>query len=302
MITDKQRERRKQYIGASDVPALFGLDDYKNIADVWASKVLDLPEKDVEWLSRGNRYEKPLIQFVEEQEGRHVITDRRRTFVVCPHQPALASNLDGFIAAPEAKVVECKTSVFGEKWGEPGTDEVPFAVNLQVQAQMLCSGIPEAYVAALLGRRGAFEGLFVVKMSKEIQSAIIARVQWFVDAHVSKRIPPDRIAPLNIDILRKMKREPLKYADVQTSLITEWEEAKRLRLDAEKYEDDVFGRILLELGDAEGAFMDDGRVFTFFEQGKRDINREYLREKYPDIYEECQKQTFYRVARIKKEK
>ena len=43
-ITDTQRERRKQYIGGSDVAALFGADPFKTAADVVASKIYDLED------------------------------------------------------------------------------------------------------------------------------------------------------------------------------------------------------------------------------------------------------------------
>jgi len=43
-ITETQRLRRKKHIGASDAPAIVGVDHFRNIADVYYSKINDLDD------------------------------------------------------------------------------------------------------------------------------------------------------------------------------------------------------------------------------------------------------------------
>jgi plasmid stabilization system protein ParE len=85
------------------------------------------------------------------------------------------------------------------------------------------------------------------------------------------------------------------------SLITEWEETKKSRLDAEKAEKAAFARVLASLGDAEGMRLADGREVTyFFQNGAATIDRELLSTKYPAIYQEVSRKNQFRVCRIRK--
>lgn len=38
MITDKQREQRRRYIGGSDMAAILGVDPWKTQVDLWLEK------------------------------------------------------------------------------------------------------------------------------------------------------------------------------------------------------------------------------------------------------------------------
>lgn len=44
MITAEQREERRKWVGASDVAAILGLDEFRTANDIWASKVHELDD------------------------------------------------------------------------------------------------------------------------------------------------------------------------------------------------------------------------------------------------------------------
>jgi len=311
MITEQQRQERRKYLGSSDISALFvdeqgaSLDPFKTATDVWASKVFELePDKTSKAADRGNRYESALIEFAAQELGVIIETRPERLgYIDSEHvgadgQPIFACNLDGFF---ESGIVEAKTTGLTGEWGEPGTDDVPLRVNLQVQHQMLCSGFQRAHIAVLLGKWGLTEEMYLVERNEEIINAIIARgTQFWNDFVLTKTLPPATEAG-HIETFKRIVRVPEKFAEVESGKVFQWELRKQVRLDAEKQEKEAFAELLTLLGDAEGVHLDDGRLFTYFKQKGADvIDRKRLQAEYPDVYQAVTRENSYRVARIKK--
>ena len=48
-ITEKQRQRRRDHLGASDMAAVMGVSPYRNAWTIWAEKTGRLEEHDPEW-------------------------------------------------------------------------------------------------------------------------------------------------------------------------------------------------------------------------------------------------------------
>ena len=69
-ITETQRLARRNHIGASDLPAIMGLDTFKTAADVWLEKrgmLIDQPAKEA--MKAGNRFEGGVVDYAEEELG-----------------------------------------------------------------------------------------------------------------------------------------------------------------------------------------------------------------------------------------
>ena len=319
MITEEQRKQRKNFIGASDIAALFTDDEGKSLnpfataLDVWALKVYDQEpdsQKESKAISIGHRYESALIEFAEGELGCKIGTHpESMRFVDKKHldkngNPVFACNLDGLTVYDGVtnEIVEAKTTGLTGEWGEPGTDDVPFRVLLQVQHQMLCTGLLKAHIAVLLGKWGLEEHMYVVERNEDIITAIVERGLQFWNEHVLTKIPPPDSEPGNIELFKRIIRVPEKFAEVDNSLIGEWETRKTERLYSEKLEKIAFAELLLELGDAEGVNMDAGRTLTYFKQERNGIDSKLLKADYPEVHKAVQKTSVFRVARIKKGK
>lgn len=322
MITEQQRQERRKYLGSSDIAALFtdkdgkSLDPFKNAVDVYNTKVYELTDdKETAAQNRGNRYEAAMIQYVEDYAGVKVVThpDKLRyinaDITGMDGNPIFAANLDGFIpgdatAIPSIMpiIVEAKTTSMGDEWGTPGTDEVPDRVNLQVHHQMLCTGWTMAYVVVLRSLFGRLdESLYIVKRDERIISAIVKRGTQFWNEYTLTGTPPPDSEPGDIRIYKRIVRTPEKYSDVPIDRILAWDQAKQARIDAEKAEKEAFSRLMEKLGDAEGAYIDEDREFTYFEQNaapKIDFAR--LKAEWPDVYASISTPNTCRVARIRK--
>lgn len=314
-ITDEQRKERKNHLGSSDIAALFtddedkSLDPFQNATDVYTSKVFDLePDKETKAMSRGNRYEKPLIAYAEEELGWGIVTDPKKLRFVCKEHPIFACNLDGFIEGIDdisppvlPQIIEAKTTGLSGEWGEPGTDDVPLRVILQVQHQMLCTGWQKAHIVVLMGKFTLAEEMYVVERNESIINSIIERGEQFWNDHVIPKIPPEETESGNIQIFKRIRRVPNKYAELKPELISRWEEAKQNCLELERVKEAMFAEILKALGDAEGVLLNDGREFVYFKQRTADkIDRKKLKAEFPDIYNQVATENTARVPRIRK--
>jgi len=316
MITEQQRQERRKYLGSSDIASLFvdeegkSLNPFATSADVWASKVFELePEKESVAMARGNRYEAALIEFASQELGVYIETDPEKLrFIDTEHLdlngiPIFECNLDGYtdILKGIPEIVEAKTTGLTGEWGEPGTDDVPLRVNLQVQHQMLCTGFSKAHIVVLLGKWGLTEEMYLVERNEDIIQAIITRGTQFWNDYVLTKTPPPETEAGHVETFKRIVRVPEKFAEVDSGIVFKWETWRQARLDAEKQEKEAFAKLLTFMGDAEGAYLNDGRMLTYFKQKGADvINRQKLLTEYPDVYHAVAQENRYRVARLKK--
>lgn len=316
MITEQQRQERRKYLGSSDIASLFvdehgaSLDPFQTAADVWASKVFELePNKKTAAMDRGNRYESALIEFASQELGTPIETNPEKLrFIDNYHRGSdgkqiFACNLDGFFHpnGQMHEIVEAKTTGLTGEWGEPGTDDVPLRVNLQVQFQMSVTGSQRAHIAVLLGKWGLTEEMYLVERNEEIIAAIIARGTQFWNDHVLTKVPPPATEAGHIETFNRIIRVPEKFAEIDSGKVFQWELRRGVRLDAEKQEEAAFAELLALLGDAEGVHLEDGRLFTYFKQKVASIiDRKRLQAEYPDVYKDVTRENYCRVARIKR--
>lgn len=310
MITKEQLEKRRKYLGASDVSALFTDEEGKSLNpfamayDVWVSKVYELEEgKSTDSQKRGNHCESGLLEYAKDELGVTIETGPDKLWVQCKEHPVFVANLDGYcLKDMEMCVIEAKSSGMVNEWGEPYTDQCPYRVIIQCQSQLLCTGWNTAYVPVLTGGRwGLTESMYVIKRNEEIINAIIKRGEDFWNNHVLTKIPPETSELGDIQLLKRIKRIPEKYADVDPALILQWENVKAERSAKEKEEKELFTKLLMELGDADGVQLPDGRELTYFLQnGAALVDRKRLENEYPAVWSAITSENTYRVARIRK--
>ena len=307
MLTTKQREMRKKHIGASEVAALFGLNPFKTGADIWLSKCFETEKTDVQSnaIEMGNEFEAPLLAWAAKELNVKVSGDPESLFAVCAEHPIFSATLDERIVGL-SEAIEAKTTSMSDEYGEPGTDQVPDRVNLQCQTQMLCHVLDKVHVVVLMGRNGLKRELYHVNRDEKIISAIIQRGEWFWREFVETKHQPPELdengQPLfglgNLDIIKRVQRQPQTWAEVPLDLIVDWETKRDARLNAEKTEKEALSRILTPLGDAEGVMMD-GRTFTYFATIKQILDQSKLKTEYPEIYKSMLRESVNRTPRIK---
>lgn len=161
---------RRQDLTSTDVAALFGLSPYLSAFELFHRKHggMDVGGIDTERTRWGNRLEASIARGVAEDQGWEV--DSMDEYIRLPEHRigssfdfrqrsndirSVSLEEDTVIRGKSNFLLECKNVdglEFRNNWGE--TDfglEAPAHIELQVQHQMLVSGIGEAYIAALIG-------------------------------------------------------------------------------------------------------------------------------------------------------
>lgn len=253
-LTLEELQARSQWIGSSDVPALLGVDKYRNIADLYAEKagLIELRVTTSDAADWGDRLEPVMCEWIAERLGEEVVRGEHRA----SPDGMLRAQLDGYLHSL-GETVEVKTSGLlnpmfrpdAESWGSDGTDEVPFRVIAQVQFALMLSGAPRGHVAAFLGG-GVGPRHYVIEAMPDLQREIERRARAFWREHVTPRVPPTEIP--HVETLQALKREEGKVEYLMnTDLPDEWMEAATAAKDAKDRLDAVKARVLHAMGDAE---------------------------------------------------
>lgn len=259
-------ERRREVYTASDMGVLFGLPGFgkRTLADVWFEKQYGLKTDNSTPSTRlGQKMEPLILDEAETTLGRIV---ERQTWV-CKGQ--IGATLDG-LCERDGRPVEAKTSgllwMADTEWGDGG-DEVPSAILLQVQAQLLVTESDQAVVAAIIGGRGFM--LYEIPRSEALINAMQQKAAAFMATLISEQ-PPDE--PPQLETLKRIRRQPEKVlprSDEIERLYQEFEEANALSKAAKGDKEHIQRKLLAMLGDAEAAECNGG-LLTYFEQSRKE--------------------------------
>jgi putative phage-type endonuclease len=268
-ICAEQRELRKRYIGSSDAAAVCGLDPYRSAFDVWLEKTGQADGfEGNENTERGNLLEPVVLAWAQDKIGQPF---KRDVMMVAP-DGLLVANLDG-VGYPKLSgdfIVEAKTSTSIDEWGEPGTDQVPERVTVQVHHQFAVAGPAYrlAYVPVLLPVFGRFDfRLYRVERSDELADVVAERGAAFMRDHVLRRVAPEGCLP-SLEVLKRVRREPKSVVPVADELVDSFVALRAARLQAEKDEREAEKALLAALGTAEGGEFSRG-MCTYFETKRK---------------------------------
>jgi len=282
-ITEAQRLRRKKHIGASDAPAIVGVDHFRNIADVYYSKINDLDDiKETDAIEVGNLCENAVLNWFVKERNVKIRRNQNRVHKNKIMSASLDAEVVGIKEGVEAKTSGLTSPYQPTEWGEPYTDEVPERVIIQCQHQMaVVANMNIVWVPALLGGIGF--RLYKVERNESLIRDLEEIELDFWHKNVQKQIPPEDNLPA-LSLLKRIKRVPEKVVNIDSEIVKNWNEAKEVMRLAKKKKEETEQVLFSLLGDAEAADCDLGRV-TYFEQSRK----EYL-----------VKASTYRVPRFKK--
>jgi len=172
---DHWHELRASVLTSTDASAMFGLSPYMTKYELWHRKksqdrLILGPSERMNW---GNRLEEAIALGAAEDNKWMIMPFKE--FVINEHLK-IGSSFDYKIMSPEIAILEVKnvdSMAFRKNWNpdDDGAIESTPYIELQIQHQMLVSGIKKAYIAALVGGN---ELTIVERIAnKEIQDAIL---------------------------------------------------------------------------------------------------------------------------------
>jgi putative phage-type endonuclease len=167
-------------IGASDAPAVLGLDPFRGPFDVWEQQTgRAAPVEQTKPMERGNRLEDVAADWTAERTGLRLAHVRRT--IRDPRWPHLFAHPDRRVIGA-SQLVQVKT-----RWRDFDGGEVPLGVQAQVQQEMALTHTATCTVAVM-----TFEELFLheVPADPETWAEMSERLEaWYV-RHVEGDEPP----------------------------------------------------------------------------------------------------------------
>lgn len=299
-LTEQQLADRQLGIGGSDVAAILGLSPWKSPLDVYLEKVGEAgPIAANERMYWGQRLESIVADEYCTRHDRQV--RRKRQTVVHKQYPWMRANIDRIVVNLD-RLLECKTT--GERnadrWGEPGSDEIPELYMAQVQHYLVVTGRQVADVAVLIGGQEYRD--YTVEADREIRDLLLEEENRFWHDHVEARIPP---APRSVEEAARLwpssrAAEVFATPEVEAACarLAEIRDEKKA-LEADEKEQKLL--IQSQMGEADTLRDPDGRrtLATWSSNEQRALDTKALRAQYPELAEQFDKVTTVRRFLLK---
>jgi len=196
-LTPEQQKTRSQGIGGSEIAAVLGLNPYCTPLDIWARKTGRVGDQEAsEPMILGTHIGPGIAKAYAEISGRVIthIGAYERTHRH-PELPLAVATPDGLIrkskhAAPY-ETLECKrpNPRNWERWGEPGTDQVPEEVYLQA---MWTAGVVGMSGATIVMPAYSLQSYYV-PFDRELFGVMYCKAERFWEDHVCTGRPPPAV-------------------------------------------------------------------------------------------------------------
>ncbi len=191
---------RRDGLGASEVPAILGLDPYKSGLDIWLEKKgLAEPRTGDTMPQKVGRFAEAMIaSLYAEQTGAVLATvptarhPELATLFASADRMVVTGSVQRIIAGERPEwlyPVEIKNrGGIPQGWGEGGSDQVPDYIAVQVHIQMACYGMDRADVAALLG--GNDFRIYTLHRDAAIEATLLETAASWWQRHMVEGIEP----------------------------------------------------------------------------------------------------------------
>lgn len=265
---------------STDIAALFGLSPYKTKFELWHEKKAGEREdfKENARVTWGKRLEPAVAEGIAEDQGWAIrpmkeyvrllgqrigssfdfriqtgTDEERRDWACDDEQDAIL----------EIKCVDFLA--FRDGWTiDEGFIEAPAHIEIQVQHQMLVSGLRRTYIGVMVG--GNDIRVIEREADESVHRGILAAAHAFW-ASINANTPPDPVMPDDADAVIRMNQfaQPGKFLDLRgdVGIATLLQEYARYGLDkklAEEQQKAIKADILRHIGDAEKVITDVGKI------------------------------------------
>lgn len=268
MLTDEQRAKRHEGIGASDTPIIMGYSTYKTPYQLYLEKIGAI-EPDNEMTEQqywGNALEPIIInRFAEENDVQVTFPDT----VYHPEYPFIFANLDGWIESENA-VIEAKSanSFQRKEWDMALTDGIPLVYLIQVAKQCLITNATRGYCAVLIG--GMEYKQFIYERDAALEELILKADLDFWNC-VQNRIEPDPISTSDCRLKfpkphpDKVVQSNFRTANALVGLMN----VKASIKDLNETEDKMKMELMAHMGDAEYLVGQEGEMLATWKATKK---------------------------------
>lgn len=268
MLTDEQKSKRKNGLGASDSAIIMGYSSYKTPYQLYLEKIGTVNDDDeaTEQQYWGNEIE-PLIirRFALENNVEVTFPDT----VYHPVHPFIFANLDGWIESERAVVeAKCANSFQRREWDSATSDGIPLSYLIQIAKQVAVTDASRGYCAVLFG--GIEYMQFIYERDRALEELIIQADIEFWDC-VQNRIEPearntnDCRLKYNSPSPNKTRQATYEVSNALTALMNTKLKIKHLTEDEDMYK----MRLMNHMGNAEYLVGFDGETIATWKTNKK---------------------------------
>jgi len=267
-LTAKQLAERTRRIGGSDAAAIVGKDSYRTAWEV-AKRILgempaDTALEDADQILFGNEMEGVLARIYERKNKVKLYEPET---LIHPKHPFIAVNIDRRIKDNPAIALEMKNTgqFVTDRWGQPGTDEVPERVILQCSHAMMIDPAIQVFHVVRCYAGNVYQQ-FLVQRNQELIAALeMIEVEFMVRLKRGILPEPDWEHKSTAEALRRA------FATIQGTIENRpdlehwtkaWEQAAKERLRLEALEESLKNHVVHLLGNTEIGLLADGRKWV----------------------------------------
>lgn len=305
-ISKDVTENRFSYIGGSDIAAIMGMSRWKTPLKLWCEKTQKLPAPDlsgVEAVELGTDLEEFVAQKFSQKTGKSV----RRSPKVYQHKeyPYMVAHVDRLVTGTD-ELLECKTASFFKK-DEWQNDDIPQEYILQVMWYLGITGRKVGHIAVLIG--GQSFKYKQIEFDSELFESMVAAAKDFWEK-VQNDIPPAVMADddetlkelygQSNDFYIELFPEDEKTAETVIALeekIAYLQELKMHIKEMETEKKEIEAQLKDIIKDNLGIKSPKYTV-SWKPQTKKSFDDSAFKESHPDLFEEYQKISSFRVLRI----
>lgn len=219
MLSKQDAERRAKYVGASDVPCLFGWNAWKKPWHVYWSKMpqetwpdeytatLKPEGAESKAIMIGNALEPAVLRLMVGYLGHEADHEYIKDEQHVHKDGIILASLDAQLSCftyrnkkiNEPCVLEAKTTGFAgdplERWGRAMSQDIPIRVMAQVQTQLLATGWKFAFIGLLSGHDASGLKMYRITAEPKLQERIAETTQRFWQQYIMRKHPPQQDQP-----------------------------------------------------------------------------------------------------------
>lgn len=293
-------KRRLAGIGGSEASIILGLNKWKTPFQLWLEKTnqVEMQEAGSEAAHFGTILEEVVANEFALRSGKKV--RRKNSIFQHDEHDFMIANIDRFVVG-EKTILECKTtSAYNAK--EWDGDNIPEAYIIQIQHYLAVTGYEKGYFATLIGgNRFVWKE---IERDDELISIIINAEKHFWEFNVIGKNPP----PLDgTTAAEKFMNERYKDSEKGKVVNLPFAAKEKIQLHAEikaqiaaldEQKTKIENELKEEVKDAEIGLIGEYAVNWKGVTSNR-VDTKALKEKFPDVYKVCVKESVSRRFEIK---
>ncbi len=284
---------RLKFVTGSDSAVICGLSPFKTKLQLWQEKTGRVVAEDIGHLSHikfGNFFERGVADWFEADSGKKIDFDNplQGKLLVHPSIGFMAGTLDYRILNENA-ILECKTALSDDAWGESGTDAIPPYYLMQVAHYCAVGNFDRAYIAVVFAQKREMRW-YVYDRNLELETKLIARERDFWEKHVLADVCPE---PVNAKDVMALYKETSAIPVIATKdILSKVRELVQLQADVTAANDNVEAlkeQIQLHMLDADTLIDEFGNKLATWKFSKpvSSNNLKKLETEFPEVYAAC---------------